>query len=164
MRRLAYLMLLSVAGCAASTTAPSLAPRPAEAIDPRVPIPDMIVSADVSLGLSQQLEALVAQAVNGDEAFRAAAENAERLASAAGAPQSESWVLAQQALSVAVAAREPVTRALGEIDSLASTRIKELGGISSADLQAINAAAARVAEIDAREAAVIERLQAQIRG
>ena len=165
MRSTTLLLVLALAGCAGpGADIPSLAPRAAEAIDPRVPIPNMIVSTDVSLGLLQQLEALVSEAMAGDQAFRAAATDAERLAAAAGAPQTESWVVAQQALSAAVAARAPVTRALGEIDALAAGRIKQLGGISTADLHAINAAAAKVAEIDEREAALIERLQARLRG
>jgi len=153
-----------LAGCAAETGAPSLAPRPAEAIDPRVPVAEVIVSTDVTPGLASQLDALVARAVAGDEAFRAAAANAERLATAAGPAQSESWIAAQQALSAAVAARAPVTVALGEIDSLAAARIQQFGGLSAADLQAINAAAARVADIDRSEAEQIERIQARLRG
>jgi len=150
-----------LAGCSTSETgAPSLAPRPAEAIDPRVPVPETIVSPDVSPAVAARLEALVAQAVAGDEAFRAAAERAEDLAGAAGPAQSESWIVAQQALSAAVAAREPVARAVGDIDSLGAESIAQKGGLSAADLAAIKAAAERVGEIDAREAAAIDRIQA----
>ena len=164
MRGFIILSLIAAAGCAAQTDAPSLAPRAAEAIDPRVEVPEVIVSTGVTLNLPNQLETLVAQALAGDEAFRAAAAAAERLAAAAGPPQSESWIAAQQALSAAVAARAPVTLALGEIDSLAARRVQQLGGIGVADLAAIEAAAARVAEIDAREAALIEQLQERLRG
>lgn len=162
MRRLSALVLLCVAGCAVPVSAPSLAPRAAEAIDPRVPVADTIVSADFSPQLLHQLDALVSQALAGDEAFRATAEEAERLAASAGPPQSESWIAAQQALSAAVAARAPVASALSEIDALSAARIQQLGGINSADLNAINAAAARVAEIDEREAATIARLRERL--
>jgi hypothetical protein len=165
MRGIPLPMLVILAGCAApEMNAPSLAPRAAEAIDPRVPVPEAPVPTQATPALVRQLEGLVAEAIAGDQAFRASADDAERLAEAAGPPQSESWIAAQQALSAAVAARAPVTRALGEIDALGAGRIQQLGGIGAADLAAINAAAARVAEIDARHAALIERLQARLRG
>ncbi|HET9458831.1 MAG TPA: hypothetical protein VFO51_02465 [Sphingomicrobium sp.] len=159
MRCLACLSLLSVAGCAAPATAPSLAPRAAEAIDPRVPVPEKAVPTDVSAALAGRLEVLVAQAVTGHEAFWPVAERAEQLARSAGPVQSESWIVAQQALSAAVAAREPLTRALGDIDSLGAESVQQHGGIGAADLEAIKAAAARVGEIDRSEAAVIDRIQ-----
>jgi len=148
-----------LAGCSASETgAPSLAPRAAEAIDPRVPVRETPVAINVSPTLAGRLQALVAQAVAGDEAFRPAAQRAEGLARSAGPAQSESWILAQQALSAAVAARGPVTRALGDIDSLLAESIRQQGGTGAADLAAINAAAATVGEIDSRQAAAIDRI------
>ena len=124
-----------------------------------MPVPDVIVSPGVSIGLPAQLNALVAQAESGDSEFRPLAERAAGLAQAAGAKESESWITAQQALSAAVAARGQVTRAVGDIDALAAQRIQKLGGIGVADLQAIDAAASRVAKIDEREAATIDRIQ-----
>lgn len=165
MRAFAHLFPIALAGCAgAELQPPSLAPRAAEAIDPRVPVPETPVATQVTPALAQQLNALIAEAVAGDEAFRSAAAAAESLAAAAGPPQSESWIVAQQALSAAVAARAPVTRALGEIDALGATRIQALGGMSAADLAAVQAAAAQVAEIDSREATLIDRLQARLGG
>ena len=165
MRSPQFLLLLAVAGCAGpELQSPSLAPRPAEAIDPRVPVPEAPVPTQAAPALVRQLEALVAQAVAAEETFRSAAATAERLAASAGPPQSESWIVAQQALSAAVAVREPVTRALGEIDALGATRIQQQGGMSAPDLAAIDSAAARVAEIDARQAATIERIQARLGG
>ena len=165
MRRFQLLLPLALAACAApQAQAPSLAPRAAETIDPRVPVAEAPVATEATPALVQELNALVAQAIAGDQAFHAPAANAERLASGAGAPESESWIVAQQALSAAVAARAPVTRALGEIDSLGARRIQQLGGMSAADFNAISGAAARVSEIDAREAARIEQIQARLRG
>ncbi|MFP5329829.1 MAG: hypothetical protein ACLGHC_06810 [Alphaproteobacteria bacterium] len=161
MRAFPLIAAAMLAGCSTSETgAPSLLPRPAEAIDPRVPVPETSVSPDVSPALAARLDALVGQAVAGDEAFRAAAERAENLARSAGPAQSESWIVAQQALSAAIAAREPVARGLGDIDSLAAESIAQKGGLSAADLAAVRAAAERVGEIDAREAAAIEHIQA----
>ena len=159
MRGLFLFPVALLAGCATSGSAPSLAPRAAEAIDPHVPVPEAPIPTDVSPALAGRLEALVAQAVAGDEAFRPAAERAEPLARSAGPAQSESWIVAQQALSAAVAAREPVTQALGDIDSLAAESVQQHGGIGAANLAAIKAAAARVAAIDRSEAAAIDTIQ-----
>lgn len=162
MRALALALALAVllSGCSAATNAPSLAPRPAEAIDPRVPVPEPVLSTTPTPRLVEKLDSLVAQASAGDETFSPLAENARRLANSAGARESESWVVAQQALSAAVGARLPVTSAVGDIDALGAQRIQMLGGIGAADLKAIQSAAARVAEIDEREAAAISRIQA----
>lgn len=160
MRATPLLLLPLLGGCAATpVAAPSLAPRAAEAIDPRVPVPDIILSTDVSLGLPAQLNALIAQAQSGDAAFMPLANHARDLAASAGAKESESWVVAQQALSAAVGARAPVASAVADIDALGAQRIQKLGGIGAADLKAIDAAASTVAEIDAREAAAIDEVQ-----
>ena len=165
MRILSLLPLLTMAACTApSVNAPSLAPRAAEAIDPRLPIAEAAPSGPASPALVARLGAMVARARQGDAAFRAAAGEAERLASAAGEPQSESWVVAQQALSAAVAAREPVTQALGDIDGIGSAELAAKGGMAAADQAALAAAAAAVGEIDRRQAALIDRLQRQLGG
>ena len=139
--------------------APSLSPRAAEAIDPRIPVPDPVLSRTPSPGLVEQLNVLVGQAEAGDSEFQQTASTAEKAVGAAGAPQSEGWIAAQQALSVAVAARAPVTRAAADLDSLGAERIQKLGGIAAADLKAIDAASAKVRAIDEREAAIIKGLQ-----
>ena len=163
MRSLAFLLPVAIAGCSTpGGPYPSLQPRPAEAIDPRLPVPEAPQQTAATLPLVQQLDSLVAQAVAGDEAFRPLVERAEALAQAAGPKPSESWIVAQQALSAAVAARTPVANAVGDIDALGAERIQRLGGIGAADLEAINAAAARVAEIDKTEADAINRIQARV--
>jgi hypothetical protein len=160
MRALPILAVSLLAGCAAApVAAPSLAPRPAESIDPRVPVPEPAIPTTPTAGLVQQLERLVAQAQSGDAAFRPLADRARDLAASAGPKESESWVVAQQALSAAVATRAPVASAVGDIDALGSQRIQKLGGIGLADLKAIDAAAAKVAEIDSRETAAIDEIQ-----
>jgi hypothetical protein len=160
MRALPLLIVPLLAGCTATPVgAPSLAPRAAEAIDPRVPVPDPPIPTTPAPGLVEQLDRLVAQANAGDQAFQPLADHARRLAGAAGPKESESWVVAQQALSAAVAARAPVASAVGDIDALGAQRIKALGGISAGDLMAIDRAAARVGGIDNREAAAIDDIQ-----
>lgn len=164
MRASPLLITLALFGCAApAVQTPSLGPRAAEAIDPRVPVPEPQLSTIIDPGLAGQLSALVAQAQAGDSQFRAATPSAQQAAASAGDRQSESWVVAQQALSRLVAARGSVTRALGDIDALGATRIQQSGGIAAADMRAIQAAAARVGEIDRRQAALIDQLQARLR-
>jgi hypothetical protein len=148
------------AGCAAPAgNPPSLAPRAAEAIDPRVPIPNEVIIGPADATLSAHLTALVDQAQAGDSAFAVAAAEAERLALAAGTSQSESWVVAQQALSVAQSARAPTTRALGDIDEIAATALEQQGGLPPGNLAAIKAAASTVSAIDNRQSARIEAIE-----
>ena len=149
-----------VCGCApAGGPFPSLQPRAAESIDPRVPVPGAVNDRPVTPALASRLAELVAQARSGESAFRPLAEQAERLAGGAGGPQSESWVAAQQALSAAVAARGPTARALGDIDALGANQLQTQGGLSPADLAAVKEAGAEVGEIDRRQAATIETVQ-----
>ena len=165
MRCTALISLSLVSACSASGVyAPSLAPRAAEAIDPRIPIPDAPQGGPASAALVSRLNALVAEARGGDAAFRVAAEDAERLAAAAGDPQSESWVVAQQALSGAIAARAPVTRALGDIDAIGSAALAQRGGMAPADQAALAAAAAAVGAIDSSETAIVDRIQRRLGG
>ena len=163
-RPAALLAILAVGGCSTPQGGvPSLAPRAAEAIDPRVPVGGEAVQRPVDAALAARLAELVALARQGDSAFAAAAGEAERLAGAAGAAQSESWVVAQQAVSAAVAARGPTARALGDIDALAAATLARQGGIAPADLAAIEAAAAEVGAIDSRQSQSIDALQARLR-
>lgn len=162
MRALIFAAVFCIAGCATPSNVPSLAPRPAEAIDPRVPVPEPALSMTPAPALEAQLDRLVSQAVAGDQAFQPLLERARQLAESAGAKESESWILAQQALSAAVAARTPVTAAVADIDALGAARVQKLGGIAAGDLMAIDTAAARVGGIDSREAAAIEAIQARL--
>ena len=125
-------------------------------------MPDPVITTTPAPELAQQVDRLVAQARAGDAAFQPLAEQAGALAEAAGPKESESWIVAQQALSAAVAARAPVAAAVGDIDALGAQRIKALGGIGAGDLAAIQSAAARVAEIDTREVATIDGIQAKL--
>jgi len=155
----------AIAGCAAATgPIPSLAPRAAEAIDPRLPVASTAVAGPVDPALAARLGELVRGARQSDGAFAAAAAEARRAAAAAGMPQSESWIVAQQAVSEAVAARAPTTRALGDIDALAASAVARQGGIAPADLTAIEAAAEEVGTLDRRQAQAIDALQASLGG
>ncbi|MEO8454275.1 MAG: hypothetical protein ABI454_03890 [Sphingomicrobium sp.] len=158
--------VLSVAALTACATPggpyPSLQPRAAEAIDPRVPVERPMNDRPVSAALASRLAELVAQARAGDAAFESAASEAERLASAAGAPQSEGWVVAQEGLSAAAAARGPTTIALGDIDALGANALQTQGGIAPNDLAAIKSAGAQVGAIEQRQAQRIKAIQRRL--
>ena len=164
--RVSALAILAVAGACTTpaVNAPSLAPRAAEAIDPRLPIGNAALVGSPSAALVSRLNALVEQARAGEAEFPAAAAEAERLAAVAGDQQSESWVVAQQALSAAVAAREPVTKALGDIDAIGSVELATKGALAPADQAALAQAAATVSAIDRRDATRVEQIQRRLGG
>lgn len=162
----AVLLIVPLAAACAQPggPAPSLAPRAAEAIDPRVPVESVVRQGTVDPVLAAQLADLLAQARAGNAAFSEAAAAAERLVAAAGAPQGESWVAAQQAISVAVAAKERTTLALGQIDAITANRIAQRGWIEPADQAAIAATASEVASIERSQAALIDVLRSRLPG
>ena len=141
---------------------PSLQPRSAEAIDPRVPVPGAVNDRPVNPALASRLAGLVGQARSGDAAFDPLVDEAERLAAAAGDPQTESWVVAQQALSAAVEARGPTVRALGDIDGIGATMLQTQQGLAPADLAAIRNAGAEAGAIDQRQANRIAAIQRRL--
>jgi len=164
-RPFALAILFALADCSApSSRTPSLAPRAAEAIDPRAPVLGSSMQRPVDPGLAAHLAELIGQAQGGESAFVVAAGEAQRLAAAAGAPQSETWVIAQEAVSAAVAARAPTTQALGDIDGIAAAALAKQGGMASADLAAIEAASAEVGAIDRRQAQAIDALHKRLGG
>jgi hypothetical protein len=163
MRKAACLILLELSACAApGGPYPSLQPRAAEAIDPRVPVLRPINNRPVAPALAARLSSLVDQAESGNAAFGGAASEAERLAAAAGAPQSEGWIAAQQALTAAIGARNATATALGDIDELAATALQTQGGIAPNDLAAIERAAALVGSLDERQADRIHAVQRRL--
>ena len=158
------LVILALASACAQVGGPypALQPRSAETIDPRVPVERPANDRPVSPALANRLADLLAQARSGDAAFGPAAAQAERLAAAAGAAQSESWVVAQEALSAAIAAREPTARALGDIDALGANALQTQGAIAPNDLAAIQSTGAQVAAIDRRHAERIDAIQRRL--
>ena len=164
MRTRAFLILTIVmAGCAqVGGPYPSLQPSAAEAIDPRVPVERPINDRPVTPAIAVRLAELIALARAGDSAFVPLASVADRVAATAGAASSESWIVAQEALSAAVAARAPTVRALGDIDAIAATRLADQGGLAPNDLSAIQAAASEVGAIERRQAARIAEVQRRL--
>jgi len=163
MRWTSLVPLIAVAACSApGGPYPSLQPRAAEAIDPRVPVVRPLNDRPVTASLAAQLSALVDQARSGNAAFDSAASQAERLAASAGAPQSEGWIAAQEALTAAIAARKTTATALGDIDGLAATALQAQGGFAPNDLAAIKSAQAEVGALDARQSARIDAVQKRL--
>ena len=157
------LLLLCLSGC--STVGgpyPSLQPRANEQVDPRLPVPRPINDRPVKPALASRLAELVAQARSGDAAFEPAAAQAERLANGAGAPQSEGWIAAQEAVSAAIAAAGPTRIALGDIDAIGSTALQTQGGIAPNDLAAIKSASAEVGAMDQRQSDRIRAIQRRL--
>jgi hypothetical protein len=163
MRRTALLSILALTACSApGGPYPSLQPRAAEAIDPRVPVVRPINDRPVTAGLAARLAALVEQAQSGDAAFDGAASVAERLAGGAGPPRSESWIAAQEALTAAIAARRPTATAMGDIDEIGATALQNQAGIAPNDFAAIKSAAAKVGAIDSRQADRVASIQKRL--
>lgn len=165
MRTLVPLFVATLAAACSTPQAgsqPSLAPRAAEAIDPRLPIPSEVQPTAVDPSLASQLAGLVGEAQSGVADFDAKQATAERLAAGAGPMASESWVAAEQALSLLVEQHGVTTRAAANIDELGSSRIQGQRWIRPADQQAIASAAAEVAAIGNRQAQAIDRLTTQL--
>jgi hypothetical protein len=141
---------------------PSLAPRPAEAIDPRVPVERPINNRPVTPALASRLAEIVAEARRGDAAFASIAAEAERLAAAAGPAHGDGWTAAQQALSAAIAARAPTATALGDIDAVGANALQTQSGIAPNDLAAFKRAEAEIAALDQRQADRIKALQQRL--
>jgi hypothetical protein len=157
---LAVLCLGTLSACSSpGGPYPSLQPRAAEAIDPRIPVERPLNDRPATPALTARLAELVAQARAGDAAFGPAVDKAEQLAAGAGAAQSEAWVAAQVALSAATAARAPTESALGDIDALGADLLQAHGGIAPNDLAAIKSAGSEVAAIDQRQAERVKAVQ-----
>lgn len=163
MRHFAPLLALGLAACAAtSTTEPSLARRPAELIDPRLPLPATAPAGPVDPALAGRLGELLAQGNEGARTFDSLTNQAEALAGAAGARESESWIVAQQALSGLEGARAKSTAALSEVDAIASARIQSGAGLTPPDLAAIEAASGELRAMTDRQSATIDRIGARL--
>jgi citrate lyase gamma subunit len=162
-RLLPLVLGLLLAGCAgADRNVPSLDRRAAETIDPRLPVPDRSLDGALDVALAAQVAAIVDRARGSTSQFDAAIAAAERVAVSAGAPQSESWISAQQALSVAIAARASVSVAVGDLDALIEQQVRR--GIRRVDLENATRAADDLSDLDRRQAARVDALQQRLGG
>jgi hypothetical protein len=163
MGKVALVSILALSACSAPRGPyPSLQPRAAEAIDPRVPVVRPMNERPVAAALATRLATLVDQARSGNAAFERAVSEAERVAGSAGAPQSEGWIAAQEALTAAIAARKPTATALSDIDAIAATALQTQRGIAPNDLAAIQSAQAEVGSLDRRQADRVRAVQRRL--
>lgn len=141
---------------------PSLARRPAETIDPRVPIADTLPTGTTDPALVAALAREVGEAREGMAEFDVRAASAGQLAAAAGDISSESWVAAEQALSRLVEQQGITARAAANVDALASQRLLAEKWLSPANQAAIKATQDDIAAITGPQLATIDRLTAQL--
>jgi hypothetical protein len=156
------LLTAALAGCAPVSDAPSLARRPAETVDPRLPVSDRSAALPADPALAAALRRIANPAFTQAPAVDLAIARAATLANAAGPAGSESWIAAQQALSAAVAAQEPVTRAIGAFDAALAERIGTGSRLVPRDLAAASAIAGELAEIDRRHRAALAAVQRRL--
>ena len=162
---LLLLLALVLPACTAgSGREPSLAPRAAETIDPRVPIPNNPGPVVADSAIQDRLGALLSAVRSADAKFQQQLASVERLVANAGAARSESWVEAQQALSALEASRNEGSRAMADIDAVASGQINARGGISPGNLAAINSALNEANAIAVNQGDALNRLMARLGG
>jgi hypothetical protein len=162
MRAFALLLPLALlAGCADNGAFPSLAQRP---IERELPPPDVEPeAADVpdDPALAARIADFVAEALKGAAEFDAALPVAEAAARRGGAPGSDSWTRAQEALSRAEGAAATTNRALVAFDSW-SVDAAKAKPVSPADLARLQAAEEELQRIADAEHARISRLEAML--
>lgn len=157
-------LLVLAGGCASGgKEPPSLAPRAAEKIDPRLPIVDRSGELPADPALAAALADARRTAAEAARQVDPAIASARSAAAGAGAKGSESWITAQQLLSVAVAARAPFTKALGDFDRLISERIQRGSRLVPRDLEIARSVAADLAALDQRQGSELDALERQLR-
>lgn len=162
---LSLLCCAVLAGCAAPGPYPSLAVRDVErryaagaAAPEAAPAP--VLPADAAL--AERVRALVAQGEAGQAAFASELPAARAAVARAGAAEGEAWILAQQAISRAEAARTPTTRALGDLDALMLREVAE-ASLGAADYALLTEAIGRVEALRSGQDAALAALKAALR-
>ena len=159
-RLLPCLLAILAAACVPEGDFPSLAQRPGERdLSTEEPARAEVEVPD-DAELRSRLATLRQQAGAGDRAFDAAYGGAAAAVAAAGAPESDSWVEAQQALSRLEAERAPTMGALADLDAIAMERIGV--ATSAADFAAINAAIAAVERLAVVQQQRMDSLRARL--
>ena len=160
--RPALLLAALSGGCAAPGPYPSLEPREVERRyaegDPEpVPTP---VADDASI--AARIADFAARARAGDAAFEQAVAAARPLVARAGAPGTDGWVAAQQAVSRAEAARAPTIQALADLDAYAIDRAAEKA-LSESDIERLASSTAALQAIANRQHDALKGLQGRLR-
>ncbi|MCW2363661.1 MULTISPECIES: hypothetical protein [Sphingobium] len=163
LRRLTAFFALMILGSAVNAQAdprafPSLAKRPVESRDRTVPPAPAIKPAATDPALATQVDRFTREAGSADTAFQSllAGSRASVAAGAGAAPNSESWVTAQTAISALDSARYESVAALAALDTLFVERQDaEDAARVAADLAVIDPARVRVlAMVDAQNDAL----------
>lgn len=151
----AALLILSIlsgptlSGCTQSVDAPSLLPRPAEIADIDAPAPAPAPPTPADAAQNTLIIKLLDQARIGNAAF----EKALPSATVNAPPQSEAWILAQNARSAVEVARGPTLDALSALDSAIGDAIDK-----GQDTAALAVARNEVQTIYDRQTAKLESL------
>ncbi|WP_300975069.1 hypothetical protein [Sphingomonas sp. LHG3406-1] len=159
---LAVLLLTAAAACAPLKDGPSLAPRAAEAIDPRLPIPDRAADLPPTPAFLAALEAVRSRALAGADVAEPAIRTATAAAAGAGPVQSESWITAQEQLSAAIAARAALVSALGDLDALVSRHTRSAERLVAQDLAAARRVNDELGAIDRRQLDALDAIKARL--
>lgn len=138
--------LAATAACGDLSGYPSLRPRAFEAAGPAgAPVPPPPPAPPARAAVVAQADALAARATAGQRAFARELPATRTALARAGEPDSESWIAAQQALSVLDASRVDTVTAMAELDALNVSGV-DAGGLrfGDNDFAAIRRVAERV--------------------
>jgi hypothetical protein len=167
-RALAVSLLLALpalaAGCASDEgDFPSLAQRPAEReyAEEQMSPPKVRPPLPADAAVATRAEGFVAAAREAEGGFSRAYETAAAAVAKAGPAGSDSWVIAQEAVSRAVAAQAPVSKIVGAFDDYAASRSRETP-LAPGDVERLHAAAAELERIAQDQAARVRRLEATL--
>lgn len=144
---------------------PSLAKRPAESRDRSIPPPPVVEAAPVDAGLAAEVDRATREATVADGAFQQMlAKNRASVSAAKGAsPASESWIVAQVAISALDSARYESVAALAALDTLHVERqdAQDAGRVQT-DLATIDPARLRVLALVDAQNDVLDGLRRQL--
>jgi hypothetical protein len=150
-------LLLLVAGCAPVREAPSLEPRAAEAIDPRLPVIDRSEALAADPAFAAELGAVRQRALAAARAAEPAIASATRAAMAAETSCCAAIQLSLSRDPADPAARAPFTAALGDLDRTIALRVRSRGRLVPQDLAAADGVIAEVAALDRAQASALAR-------
>lgn len=157
-RLLAFIVLLALGSAATAQTDnrsfPSLAKRPVESRDRSIPPAPVVEAAPVDAVLVAEVDRFAREALAADGAFqRMLGQNRSSVSAARGAsPASESWVVAQVAISALDSARYESVAALAALDTL---------HVERQDAQDAGRVKADLATIDPKRLQVLALVDAQ---
>jgi hypothetical protein len=160
--RLAPALLLVLPACASKGDFPSLAPRAVERElpSPDLPPPQTVVPDDPRL--PSGLQPFLAEARKGQADFNRYVSAARAAVSRAGAPGSDSWVEAEQAISRVEAARSATAKAIADLDAYSVEQAKA-HPLSPADLDRIREAVTQLQALSDAQGQEIAALQGRLR-